>query len=67
MFMEGKLMKNLIEHKGYQAELCVDAEENIMHGRVINIERDVLSFFRGGLAQAGKREFLSRTWCPLRL
>ncbi len=37
-------MKNLIEHKGYQAELYVDVEENIIYGRVINIERDVISF-----------------------
>ncbi len=60
-------MKHLMEHKGYQAELCVDAEETIMYGRVINIERDVLSFFMGVLARADKRGFPLRTWCPLRL
>lgn len=50
-------MKNLIEHKGYQAELFVDAEENIICGRVINIERDVISF-HAETVEATKVEFV---------
>lgn len=50
-------MNNLVEHQGYQAELCVDVEENIIYGRVINIERDVISFHADTVENA-KTEFV---------
>ena len=50
-------MKNLFEYQGYQAELCVDAEENIIYGRVTNIERDVISFHADTVENA-KAEFI---------
>lgn len=50
-------MKNLIEHKGYQAELFVDAEEDIIYGRVVNIERDIISFHAETIEQV-KAEFV---------
>ena len=50
-------MKNLIEYQGYQAELGVDVEGNIIYGRVINIERDVISFHADTI-EAAKAEFI---------
>lgn len=50
-------MKNLIEYKRYQAELFVDASESIIYGRVINIERDIISFHADTIEQA-KAEFV---------
>ena len=50
-------MKNLIEYKGYAAKLSVDVDENIIFGRVLNIERDVISF-HAETVEAAKNEFI---------
>jgi predicted HicB family RNase H-like nuclease len=54
--MDVKPMKNLIEYKGYQAELCVDVEDNLIYGRVVNLDRDVISFHAETIENA-KTEF----------
>ena len=54
----GKMpMNNVLEHKGYKAELCVDVEESIIFGRVMNLERDIISF-HADTVEAAKAEFI---------
>ncbi|MGB3300395.1 MAG: hypothetical protein WBA76_19200 [Phormidesmis sp.] len=35
---------SVVSHKGYQAQLVVDVEDNVIYGRVIGLERDQISF-----------------------
>ncbi len=49
-------MDNQIEYKGYLGEAVVDMEAGLIHGRVINIENDVLTF-RGETAAEAKQDF----------
>lgn len=50
-------MNNVVEYQGYRAELSVDVEEGIIYGRVVNIERDVISF-HAETVEAAKAEFV---------
>ncbi len=49
-------MDNRIEYKGYVDEVSVDMEVSLIHGRVINIERDTLTF-RGETPAGAKQDF----------
>jgi predicted HicB family RNase H-like nuclease len=49
-------MDNQIEYKGYLGEAFVDMEAGLIHGRVINIENDVLTF-RGETPAEAKQDF----------
>lgn len=49
-------MDNQIEYKGYLAEVSVDMEAGLLHGRVVNIDRDVLTF-RGETPSEARRDF----------
>ncbi len=47
---------SVASYKGYQAQLAVDVEDNVIYGRVIGLERDQISFHAGSVNEA-KREF----------
>lgn len=49
-------MNNQVEYKGYVGEVSVDMEVGLIHGRVINIEDDVLTF-RGETPDEAKQDF----------
>ena len=49
-------MNNQVERKGYIGDVSVDMEAGLLHGRVINIERDVLTF-RGETPSEAKQDF----------
>ncbi len=49
-------MLNIFEYKGYVGRLTVDAEDNLIHGLVINIERDTITF-RGETPAETKQDF----------
>lgn len=49
-------MNNQIEYKGYLGEVSIDMEAGLLHGRVINIDRDVLTF-RGETPTEAKQDF----------
>ncbi|MEL7332693.1 MAG: type II toxin-antitoxin system HicB family antitoxin [Cyanobacteria bacterium J06560_2] len=49
-------MNNQVEYKGYLGEVSVDMEAGLLHGRVVNIERDVLTF-RGETPTEAKQDF----------
>ena len=49
-------MENRIEYKGYVGEASVDIEVGLIHGRVINIERDTLTF-RGETPAEARQDF----------
>lgn len=49
-------MDNRVEYKGYLGEAFVDMEAGLIHGRVINIEHDVLTF-RGETPAEAKQDF----------
>mgnify|MGYP001799699719 CR=1 FL=1 len=51
-------MNNTVEYKGYVGEASVDMEAGWIHGRVINIDRDVLTF-RGETPAEAKQDFYS--------
>lgn len=49
-------MPNTFEYKGYIGRLTVDADDNLIHGLVINVERDTITF-RGETPAATKQDF----------
>lgn len=38
------MMPNMFEYKGYVGRLTVDADDHLIHGLVINIARDTITF-----------------------
>lgn len=36
--------RSLVRYKGYEAQLVVDVEDNVIYGRVLGLERDRISF-----------------------
>ncbi len=47
---------NTFEYKGYVGRLVVDADDNLIHGLVINVERDTITF-RGETPAETKQDF----------
>ena len=52
------IKNDVASYKGYQAQLIVDIEDNIIYGRVLGLERDQISFHAESVAEA-KAEFES--------
>lgn len=50
------MMLNTFEYKGYIGRLTVDADDNLIHGLVINVERDTITF-RGETPAETKQDF----------
>jgi predicted HicB family RNase H-like nuclease len=50
------MMPNTFEYKGYIGRLTVDADDNLIHGLVINIERDTITF-RGETPAETQQDF----------
>jgi len=49
-------MDNQVEYKGYIGEVSIDMDAGLIHGHVINIENDVLTF-RGETPAEAKQDF----------
>ena len=47
---------NTFEYKGYVGRLTIDADDNLIYGLVINIERDTITF-RGETPAETKQDF----------
>ena len=50
------MMPNTFEYKDYIGRLTVDADDNLIHGLVINVERDTITF-RGETPAETKQDF----------
>ncbi len=50
------LVPNTFEYKGYVSHLTVDADDNLIHDLVINVERDTITF-RGETLAETKQDF----------
>ena len=50
------MMPNTFEYKGYVGRLTIDADDNLIYGLVINIERDTITF-RGETPAETKQDF----------
>lgn len=51
-------MNNQVEYKGYIGEVTVDMEAGLIHGLVVNIENDILTF-RGETPAKAEEDFRS--------
>ena len=49
-------MLNTFEYKGYVGRLTIDANDNLIYGLVINVERDTITF-RGETPAEAKKDF----------
>lgn len=47
---------NTFEYRGYIGRLTVDAEDNLIHGLVINVDRDTITF-RGETPAETRQDF----------
>ena len=49
-------MPNTFEYKGYIGKRTVDADDNLIHGLMIKVDRDAITF-RGETSAETKRDF----------
>ena len=49
-------MTNTFEYKGYIGRLTIDADDNLIYGLVINVDRDTITF-RGKTPAETKQDF----------